>query len=158
MLPTTNKYKNHNHQFIKTMKKLSQLIQEWANEKGINNEAKQELKLIEELGELAKEINLGNKENQKGELGDCFVVLVVLAGIRGEELDFGIAKCKMPNIRRYFEPLINTAFCSDCSTAISWLKDLATHLGHDLEECAQIAYDKISKRTGKTVDGQFIKD
>jgi hypothetical protein len=27
-----------------------------------------------------------------------------------------------------------------------------------LEECAQIAYDKISKRTGKTIDGQFIKD
>jgi NTP pyrophosphatase (non-canonical NTP hydrolase) len=158
MLHTTNQLLNHNHQFIKIMKKLSQLIQEWASEKGINNEAKQELKLIEELGELAKEINLENKENQKGELGDCFVVLVVLAGIRGEELDFGLAKCKMPNIRRYFETIINTCLHDDCSTAISWLKDLATHLGHDLEECGQIAYEKISKRTGKTIDGQFIKD
>jgi NTP pyrophosphatase (non-canonical NTP hydrolase) len=140
------------------MKKLSTLIQTWANENGITNESKQELKLIEELGELAKEINLGNKENQKGELGDCFVVLVVLAGIRGEKLGFGLSECKMPDTNRYFETIINTCLHDDCSTAISWLKDLATHLGHDLEECAQIAYDKISKRTGKTVDGQFYKD
>jgi NTP pyrophosphatase (non-canonical NTP hydrolase) len=140
------------------MKKLSQLIQEWANEKGINNEAKQELKLIEELGELAKEINSGDKEKQKGELGDCFVVLVVLAGIRGEKLGFGVEDCVIPDTKRYFECLINDAFHHNCSTAISWLKDLANHLGHDLEECGQIAYDKISKRTGKTIDGQFIKD
>ena len=140
------------------MKKLTQLIQEWANEKGINNEAKQELKLIEELGELAKEINSGDKEKQKGELGDCFVVLVVLAGIRGEELDFGIAECEVPDVKRYFRCLIDNAFHDNCSLAISWLKDLSNHLGHDLEECGQIAYDKISKRTGKTIDGQFYKD
>jgi hypothetical protein len=140
------------------MTKLSQLIQEWASANGITNEAKQELKLIEELGELAKEINLGNKENQKGELGDCFVVLVVLAGIRGEELDFDYPGCKSPDISRYFETIINTCLHDDCSLAISWLKDLANHLGHDLQESGQIAYDKISKRTGKTIDGQFYKD
>jgi NTP pyrophosphatase (non-canonical NTP hydrolase) len=50
------------------IKQLATLIQNWAKEKGIDNIEKQELKLIEELGELAKEINLGNKENQKGEI------------------------------------------------------------------------------------------
>jgi NTP pyrophosphatase (non-canonical NTP hydrolase) len=140
------------------MKKLTQLIQEWANEKGINNEAKQELKLIEELGELAKEINSGDKEKQKGELGDCFVVLVVLAEIRGEELDFDYEEAVFEETKNYLEQVIQDAFHDNCSLAISWLKDLANHLGHDLEECGQIAYDKISKRTGKTVDGQFYKD
>ena len=28
----------------------------------------------------------------------------------------------------------------------------------DLEDCVQSAYDVISKRTGKMVDGQFVKD
>jgi hypothetical protein len=114
--------------------------------------------LIEELGELAKEINSGDKEKQKGELGDCFVVLVVLAGIRGEKLTFEYGDSMMSNVRRYFESLISNSFHDNCSLAISWLKDLANHLGHDLEECGQIAYDKISKRTGKTIDGQFYKD
>jgi NTP pyrophosphatase (non-canonical NTP hydrolase) len=140
------------------MKKLSQLIQEWANEKGINNETKQELKLIEELGELAKEINSGDKEKQKGELGDCFVVLVVLAGIRGEELEFSDERISYEKPRIYIEKIIKDAFHFNCSIAIAWLTDLAIHLGHDLEECGQIAYDKISKRTGKTLDGQFYKD
>lgn len=30
--------------------------------------------------------------------------------------------------------------------------------GMDLEECLQGAYDVISKRTGKMMNGQFIKD
>lgn len=34
---------------------------------------------------------------------------------------------------------------------------LADILGLDLFECKQIAYDVIKKRTGKTVDGCFIK-
>lgn len=31
-------------------------------------------------------------------------------------------------------------------------------LGTDLEACMWKAYNKISKRTGKMVDGQFVKD
>jgi NTP pyrophosphatase (non-canonical NTP hydrolase) len=139
------------------MKKLAEQIQQWAKEKGINNIEKQELKLIEELGELAKEINLGNKENQKGEIGDVFVVLVVLAGMRNKELDFLMYPTKN-TISNTFYHILNHAL--DCleNTAIDYLNDLARDLGHDLEESAQMAYDKISKRTGQTIDGQFIKD
>ncbi|MEG0123641.1 MazG-like family protein [Enterococcus sp.] len=35
---------------------------------------------------------------------------------------------------------------------------LAKQQGMDLEECLQTAYDVIKGRTGKTVDGLFIKD
>lgn len=28
----------------------------------------------------------------------------------------------------------------------------------DIQECLHMAYDQISKRTGKMVDGQFVKD
>ena len=139
------------------MKTLATLIQTWAKEKGIDNIEKQELKLIEELGELAKEINLGNKENQKGEIGDVFVVLVILAGMRGEDLDFRF--CPTSNRKAIIlYQILNHALISLENTSIDYLNDLANDLGHDLEECAQMAYNKISKRTGQTIDGQFIKD
>jgi phosphoribosyl-ATP pyrophosphohydrolase len=35
---------------------------------------------------------------------------------------------------------------------------LADMHGYTLEECLQVAYDVISKRTGKMVDGVFVKD
>ena len=127
------------------MKQLSTLIQLWAKEKGINNIEKQELKLIEELGELAKEINLGNKENQKGEIGDVFVVLVILAGMREKELDFEF-RPTYNTIAVTLYQVLNHALDCFYSTAIDYLNDLALDLGHDLEECAQIAYNKISKQ------------
>ena len=127
------------------MKKLATLIQTWAKEKGINNIEKQELKLIEELGELAKEINLGNKENQKGEIGDVFVVLVILAGMRDKELNFTFDP-SMNDIKWHFYHVFSCGIDSNPHNAIDYLNDLARDLGHDLEECAQMAYDKISKQ------------
>ena len=38
------------------------------------------------------------------------------------------------------------------------LNDLAMYFGSTLEECLQIAYDVISKRTWQTINGQFYKD
>ena len=35
---------------------------------------------------------------------------------------------------------------------------LCKQLGIDCVECLQLAYDKISKRRGKTIDGIFIKE
>lgn len=34
---------------------------------------------------------------------------------------------------------------------------LCEQIGIDPEECLSMAYEKISKRTGKTINGQFIK-
>lgn len=38
------------------------------------------------------------------------------------------------------------------------LNILAEQLGFDLDECLKSAYDEIKNRTGKTIDGTFIKD
>ena len=35
---------------------------------------------------------------------------------------------------------------------------LCEQIGIDPEECLSMAYEKISKRKGKTINGQFIKD
>ena len=35
---------------------------------------------------------------------------------------------------------------------------MAHHLNLDLSECLDIAYETISKRTGKVIEGSFVKD
>ena len=35
---------------------------------------------------------------------------------------------------------------------------LANQLGFDIDECLKSAYDEIKNRTGKTINGNFIKD
>lgn len=38
------------------------------------------------------------------------------------------------------------------------LNDIAHHYGLTLEECDDHAWDQIKDRTGKTINGEFIKD
>ena len=38
------------------------------------------------------------------------------------------------------------------------LTNLAHMEGHDIESCIQSAYNVISKRTGKMINGTFVKD
>jgi phosphoribosyl-ATP pyrophosphohydrolase len=57
-------------------------IREWASQRGIyerGDQKTQALKLIEEVGELAKAIILKDQEELKDAIGDCTVVLVNLA-------------------------------------------------------------------------------
>ena len=38
------------------------------------------------------------------------------------------------------------------------LVGMAHHLGYDIAECAEAAYNVINNRTGKVVNGSFVKD
>ena len=65
-------------------------IRSWAQERGIyaNGDPKtQYVKLIEEVGELAKAILNGNKEEQKDGIGDSIVVLTNLAYLLGFKVE-----------------------------------------------------------------------
>lgn len=94
---------------------LTIAIEKWGEEKGIFEKGTvvtQLKKLCEELGEVVDAIKQGDVEEAKLEIGDCRVVLTLLA--------------KM--------------------------------IGSDIDECSQLAYDKISKRNGKMVNGVFVKE
>lgn len=93
---------------------IDDLIRQWGREKGINNQDKQTVKLMEEVGELAHEVCRGHYDSDeiKDAFGDIQVVLIILADI----------------------------------------------LGIDLNDCKKLAYDVIKGRTGKSVDGCFIKE
>ncbi|RTL03539.1 hypothetical protein EKK58_12790 [Candidatus Dependentiae bacterium] len=90
-------------------------IVDWAKDKNlvdINRRDKQMLKLTEEAGELAGGIAKGKEDVVKDSIGDCVVVLTILAA----------------------------------------------QSGLTIQECIEYAYNEIKGRTGKTVNGVFIKD
>lgn len=95
----------------------------WANDKGIvgvynsdNPRSIQRLKqfgkMREEVEELGEELESGDVDKARMELGDVLITCVIQAEL----------------------------------------------LGTDITECLQMAYDKIAKRKGTTVDGVFIKE
>ena len=91
------------------------VILDWARNKGLldpENILRQHSKLEEEVAELLEAIQEGDTQEIKLELGDCLVVLTILAEQAG--------------------------------LTLNW--------------CMESAYDKIKNRTGKTVNGKFIKD
>ena len=97
------------------MKNIKEKVLEWAENRNLlhnENALKQYSKLQEESNELL--IGILNKDpyEQIDAIGDCAVVLIILAN----------------------------------------------QLGHDFDKCLESAYDEIKNRTGKTVNGNFIKD
>jgi len=91
------------------------LIREWADERGLyeNGDPKtQALKLVEEVGEIARAVLKDDTDEIIDGIGDCVVVLTNLAEL----------------------------------------------IGMPIEACVEEAYIEISKRTGKMVNGTFVKD
>lgn len=67
-------------------------IEQWAEDRNLikgSTVEKQLLKLVEEVGELTEAVNKDKLEHAKSELGDCVVVLTILA----KQLDSDINKC-----------------------------------------------------------------
>ena len=90
-------------------------ILEWADNKNLlkyENRFKQYSKLQEESNELYVAMLDDNKAEIIDALGDCVIVLTILA----------------------------------------------EQLGFDLATCVECAYDEIKNRTGKTLNGTFLKD
>jgi NTP pyrophosphatase (non-canonical NTP hydrolase) len=94
------------------------LVREWGREKGIigdggkGTEQSQLAKLMEEVEELKNAIETNDKAEKIDAIGDCTVVLILLADI----------------------------------------------IGTPLEDCLDSAYNVIKSRTGKIVNGTFVKD
>ena len=97
------------------MKTTIQLVEQWAEEKGILSKATpltQAVKTQEEVNELYHAILYDNRDEIKDAIGDIMVTLII--------------QCKMQ--------------------------------GMDLQYCLESAYNVIKNRTGKMVDGVFVKD
>jgi hypothetical protein len=139
-----------------SLQELKPLIIKWANKRNLihsGNAENQRLKLIEECGELAGAILKNNIKDQKDAIGDIFVVLTILEAQLNTEFETNhiahALKSVLYNLTKIIEsPII---FAGN-------LKNISKKLNHDLRDCANIAYNQIKNRKGKTINGTFIKE
>ena len=151
---------------LQSLSELQPQIIEWAKQRNIlfpENASKQRLKLIEECGELASAVLKNDVKLQKDAIGDVFVVLVILSEQIGFQLIFDELFTHTNSVDKFdiIYELLSEVYDGEFSNiyqSIDWLYEISCDLKLDLTECANIAWNEIKDRTGKTVDGTFIKD
>jgi NTP pyrophosphatase (non-canonical NTP hydrolase) len=140
---------------MKTIKELQPLIIEWAKEKGINNSGRQYLKVLEEVGETAKAILQNDIDEIKDGIGDIAVTLIILYSL--EDRNVFTANHILGSSVVDLEDMIEDLYFRE-PDILDTLGRIALRFNTNLEECLNIAWNEIKGRTGKTVNGTFIKD
>lgn len=144
------------------MEELQLLVIEWAREKGLLTNVTpkrifdQTDKVLEELGETAGARLKQNREALIDGIGGIAVTLIILHAMKtGRTIPFNtVSKLNKPSLAT-----VNKRFCKGLiATALGELRRFAESQDLVLEDCLQVAYNVISKRTGKMVGDTFIKD
>ena len=168
---------------MKTIQELVPLIQEWAKERGIFDKStpfNQLLKTHEEVGELIKACYDNDKPAIQDAIGDVMVTLINYCYmIDGDSLSF-FGKYKKTTYDKYAKAIYTSITLNETlsglmrsaciykirisdsiSLYISLIFDclytLADLYNTTLEECLNIAYNEIKNRTGKMINGKFVK-
>ena len=134
-------------------------IVEWAKAKDLNNPDRQYLKFLEELGELSGAILKGDRAAIADEFGDVGVTLTILAWQTKVVASKSYATTNDFNTAMY--DLVYDAFhmvVFQGTWYVEAYETLARLLNLNAAKCLEAAYNKIANRTGKTIDGTFIKD
>ena len=169
---------------MKTIQELVPLIQEWAKERKIYEELTpfdQLLKTHEEVGELIKACYDNDKPAIQDAIGDTMICLInycyfieldVIKKIKRAvelslpELDIitrvievykSLGRLISINMRNGDKKLSEPSEIRVFSIAHS-LNEIALLENTTLEECLNIAYNEIKNRTGKMINGKFMKD
>lgn len=146
---------------MKTLLELQPLIIEWAKERNIHLlecAPKQRLKLLEEVGETAKAILKNDVKEIKDGLGDIFVVLVILAEQLDADIIFDLDNFSDDSKEYVCKLFFEILDVENIEESLSYLNDICKKLDYNLEECANIAWNEIKDRKGKTINGTFIKN
>ena len=169
---------------MKTIQELVPLIQEWAKERGIFDKSTpfdQLLKTHEEVGELIKACYDNDKPAIQDAIGDTMICLINYCHFIDLDVIKKIKQAVEPSI---FEPdiisnviyvynflgrLIGINMRNECKNLSEpseirvfgvafHLNKIALLENTSLEECLNIAYNKIKNRKGKMINGKFVKD
>ena len=163
-------------------------ILDWAEERNLLTQGDVFMQLEksrEENSELTKAITKYEKGNAqaydeiKDAIGDVYVTLVVASGIHGlpvyeifknvefSEYDSYRWHHYTNSLRDYDWELYFSCAYEDlayCNTPeilekyVDLLNEIAIEYNFTLVECIEYAYNQIKERTGKIVDGTFVKD
>ena len=167
----------------KTIQELVPLIHQWAKERGIFDNLTpfdQLLKTHEEVGELIKACYDDYKPAIQDAIGDVMVTLInycyfkkidfvkVYEQIQYDDSEAINIYCALTvnDIIAFFlrdiayssyKPLKVTIF-STVSNILRKLQNITINNNTSLEVCLNIAYNEIKNRTGKIINGKFIKN
>lgn len=148
---------------------INKVIQ-WGRDKSITDPKAQMTKVIEEFSELNSAVFQHDEPEIIDALGDLQVTLIILMDTLGgevkefeledENVDLHLILSDIGFLNTYINKDVHLTlfFESFVNKAIARVKQYAETLGYDATECLQVAYDVISKRTGKNVNGVFVKD
>lgn len=153
------------------MEQLIKQIEQWAEDRNIIKGSKpidQAMKLFSEFGELAD--NVGKGRDCRDDIGDCVVVLTIIAKQMGESIidEFGFHySCKdnkyaVNGLAKSLHEFVSWAnirkFNNTLADCLGYLDFIANNNGYTIQECVQIAYDDIKDRKGIMSGGIFIKE
>lgn len=156
------------------------LFRQWAEERNFKDGATiegQQLKLVEEVGEIAAAIARNNIDCIKDGIGDAAVVLTVLCFLRGYAIEDVLAACYPRHVDIKATLLDKAALLDDWSDAKVLLQVIyssevvnysdAAILGlvtvaerHELDfvDCLAAAWNAIKDRKGRMIGGVFVKE
>ena len=168
---------------MKTIQELVPLIHQWAKERGIFDNLTpfdQLLKTHEEVGELIKACYDDDLPAIQDAIGNVMVTLInycyfkkidfvkVYKQIQYDDSEAINIYCALTVndtiaffLRDLFyswnKPLKVTIF-STVSNILRNLQNITINNNTTLEECLNIAYNEIKNRTGRIINGKFVKD
>lgn len=145
-----------------TFDELVPLIQNWGSEKKINNAFNQQLKFIEEFGELTGGYLKNNEPIKKDGLGDSIVTVIILAKIIDKKIDLTKGNYYEINEKTFpdtYWGIIHDVENLRINNAIHGMVYLASQFfGLAYVECLNIAWEEIKDRKGETVNDSFVKN
>lgn len=141
----------------KLIKKIRSLSERWGLLEHGDLE-KQSLKVFEEVGELFKAYLSQDKEGIKDAIGDIGIALMNYMFIQGHSVTH-VALVSIGQGVSYSEKSFKTIAINLLrSYDFYWLSLLSNKFNLDLFLCIEHSYNQIKNRTGRMVDGCFVKD
>ncbi|WP_424407364.1 MazG-like family protein [Pasteurella sp. PK-2025] len=158
------------------IKELIEKIEQWAEDRNLiegSTPQKQVLKLMEEFGELCGGIAKNKPDVIKDSIGDCAVVLIILAKqlnfkvifLQKNKLEYVESTDYLPRFAMnssrlmfYLSDRDRTVTEFDFRLTQQYLTYICIQQGFTFTECLERAWNDIKDRKGRMVDGFFVKE
>ncbi len=160
------------------IRKLIELIEQWAIDRGLDKNGTVEGQLIktsEEVAELIIGISKGNLKLIKDSIGDVFVTIVIGDLIEGNKTDLVEVindyykyqanarfedkyECIQTLMLNYSDLLVDKTYSIAMHAKINTLIMVGELYKLDLVDCVETAYNEITDRKGRVINGTFVKE
>jgi NTP pyrophosphatase (non-canonical NTP hydrolase) len=150
------------------MKELNDKIIEWLKKHNIDKLSpdKQYLKIIEEVGELARGLLKNDLEAIKDAIGDIYIALVGyslqhdIQEVYVKDEDFKRGSHTLSSLKSFLYVLYDKSYNPsfyDFRSKITYIDLIAYNNNLTLKECVDYAYNQVKDRDIKIIEGVAVK-